>query len=288
MTSVVSKEGMLEVTGGKIWYRVFGTKKKIPLIVLHGGPGFPHNSLLPLVELADQRQVVFYDQLDCGKSDRPADKSLWTIARYVEELATLIKELGFEKFILFGHSWGSILALEYYLQYSAGIEKLIFASPVFSSSRWTKDGASYVKMLSEEHQKVIMAHDSGKPFNLDIFKQAEADYNRRHLCRLNPWPKDLKKSVAGLGQQVYHHMWGKCEWKPTGELKSYERINKLPEVQIPVLLTCGYYDNPTPETTSYYQQQISNAKIKVFKNSSHSAFLEDRDEYIAALKEFLE
>lgn len=288
MTSVVSKEGMLEVTGGKIWYQVFGKRNKIPLIVLHGGPGFPHNSLLSLSELADQRQVIFFDQLGCGKSDRPTDKSLWTIAHYVEELSSLIKELGFEKFNLFGHSWGSILALEYYLQHPAGIEKLVFASPVFSSSRWAKDGETYVRALSKEHQSVIQAHDSGKPFNLDTFKQAEAEYNRRHLCRLNPWPKDLKKSVAGLGQLVYHHMWGKSEWKSSGELKNYERINKLQEIQVPVLLTCGYYDNPTPDTVNFYAGHVRNAAVKIFKNSSHSAFLEERTEFVDSLREFLD
>lgn len=287
MVVPVTNEGMLEVTGGKIWYKITGDGDNVPLIVLHGGPGFPHNSLLPLTELADERPVVFYDQLGCGRSDRPVDQSLWTIRRYVEELSILVKNLGFERFNLFGHSWGSILALEYYLQHPSGIEKLIFASPVFSSSRWTSDGASYVQALSEEHQAVIIAHDSGKKFDLLKFKEAEAEYNRRHLCRINPWPKDLKQSVAGLGLDVYHYMWGECEWKPFGVLKSYENVDKLQQIHVPVLLTCGWYDNPTPETTSFYQKQIPDAKINVFENSSHSAFLEDRDEYVTTVRNFI-
>lgn len=282
------KEGTLAVSGGNIWYKVVGGSNKTPLIVLHGGPGFPHNSLLPLAALADERPVVFYDQLGCGKSDRPADESLWTFPRYVEELSLLISELGFERFNLFGHSWGTMLALEYYQKYPSGIEKLIFASPVFSASKWEEDGATYVQELSEEYQAVIKAHDTGEPFDLHAFKDAEAEYNRRHLCRLDPWPKDLKQSVAGLGLDVYRYMWGDCEWKPFGTLKSYESIDKLQNINIPVLLTCGWYDNPPPETTAFYTKQIPGAKIKVFENSSHSAFLEDRDDFIKTVREFLD
>ena len=287
-SSLSEREGMLAVSGGNIWYKVAGNSDKTPLIVLHGGPGFPHNSLLPLAALADERPVVFYDQLGCGKSDRPTDESLWTIPRYVEELSILIKSLEFEKFHLFGHSWGSMLALEYYLKQPSGIESLIFASPVFSVSQWEENGSTYVQALSEKYQKVIKAHDTGKPYDLDAFKDAEAEYNRRHLCRLNPWPKDLKQSVAGLGLDVYRYMWGNCEWKPIGTLKSYERADTLRKINIPVLLTCGWYDNPTPETTALYTKQIPDARMKVFENSSHSAFLEDQENFVRTVRDFLD
>ncbi|WP_455376076.1 proline iminopeptidase-family hydrolase [Kaarinaea lacus] len=281
------QEGRIDVSGGKIWYQLIGEGLKTPLITLHGGPGFPHNSLRPLAALSDERPVVFYDQLGCGKSDRPGDKSLWNISRFVEELSKLINKLGFKEVNIFGHSWGSILALEYYLAHPEGIRKIIFASPVFSATRWQQDGSLLVQALPRKHQEVIAAQDTGKPYKEEDFKSAEAEYNRRHLCRLNPWPKDLKQSVAGLGLSVYHLMWGYCEWKPSGILKSYERVEKLKEIEIPVLITCGRYDNPTPDTTAYYQKQIKDAKIKVFENSSHAAFLEDQDEYINTIRNFL-
>ena len=69
-------EGYIPVTGGKVWYRIVGTGKGTPLLVLHGGPGVPSYYLNPLAALGDDRPVVFYDQLGCGRSDQPADTSL--------------------------------------------------------------------------------------------------------------------------------------------------------------------------------------------------------------------
>jgi hypothetical protein len=78
----------IEVPGGRVWYKIIGEQHDAtPLLCLHGGPGFTHNYLEPLEALAGRRPVIFYDQLGCGNSDRPGDLSLWTVDRFVEELA---------------------------------------------------------------------------------------------------------------------------------------------------------------------------------------------------------
>jgi pimeloyl-ACP methyl ester carboxylesterase len=62
-------------------------------------------------ELADERPVIFYDQLGCGRSDRPTDKSLWTAERFAEELTIVVQELDLTAFHVWGHSWGTALAV---------------------------------------------------------------------------------------------------------------------------------------------------------------------------------
>ena len=106
-------EGFIDVPGGRVWYRVVGSGSGTPLLLLHGGPGVPSYYLKPLMALADERPVIFYDQLGCGHSDRPADSTLWTIDRYVEELDQVRRTLGLSQVHLLGHSWGTILANEY-------------------------------------------------------------------------------------------------------------------------------------------------------------------------------
>jgi proline iminopeptidase len=64
-------EGFLERPLGRTWYRVTGAGGRTPLVCLHGGPGSTHNYFRPLERLADERRVVVYDQLGCGRSDRP-------------------------------------------------------------------------------------------------------------------------------------------------------------------------------------------------------------------------
>ena len=73
------REGMIEVTGGKIWYGIYGKGNKPPILTLHGGPGVSHYYLLPFFkEFSDVtgRPIIFYDQLGCGRSERPSETSL--------------------------------------------------------------------------------------------------------------------------------------------------------------------------------------------------------------------
>lgn len=91
-------EGFVKVPGGRLWYEVRGEDTEgIPLLTIHGGPGVPHNYLETLEMLENERPVVFYDQLGCGKSDRPSDKFLWRIERFVEEIELLRSELGYSE-----------------------------------------------------------------------------------------------------------------------------------------------------------------------------------------------
>jgi len=56
------REGYVQVTGGKIWYEVVGNGNGVPLITVHGGPGFTHDYLEPISKLCKDWPVVFYDQ----------------------------------------------------------------------------------------------------------------------------------------------------------------------------------------------------------------------------------
>jgi proline-specific peptidase len=98
------KEGYVKVTGGKVWYEIVGSGDAIPLVTVHGGPGFTHDYLEPIGKLCKERPVVFYDQLGAGKSDHPHDKSLWTLDRFVKELAEFRSALGLKRAHFLGHS----------------------------------------------------------------------------------------------------------------------------------------------------------------------------------------
>src|SRR5260370_21540380 len=116
MSDPATAEEYIEVPGGRVWYHIIGTARPgVPLLCLHGGPGMPHDYLEPLADLAASRPVIFYDQLGCGRSDRPGDDSLWTTDRFVEELAVVRASLGLGRLHLFGNSWGGWLPLQYTL-----------------------------------------------------------------------------------------------------------------------------------------------------------------------------
>ena len=123
------EEGYVQVPGGRVWYRIEGSGTAMPLLVLHGGPGATHHYLKPLGALADERPVIFYDQLGSGRSDRPTDTTLWRVERFVEELAQVREALGLREIHLLGHSWGTMLAVDYLLTKPEGVRSVILASP---------------------------------------------------------------------------------------------------------------------------------------------------------------
>ena len=99
------QEGTISVDGYQVWYRWVG-RGGVPLLLLHGGPGAGHDYLEPLEALAADRQIVFYDQLGCGRSDQPDDRSLWRLERFVAEIDTVRRALNLEQTHLLGQSWG--------------------------------------------------------------------------------------------------------------------------------------------------------------------------------------
>src|SRR5579885_653361 len=107
------QEGFIPVDGYRVWYRIVGggsEHEQAPLMILHGGPGAPHDYIENLADLAsDTRRVILYDQLGCGRSDQPDDTSLWRVERFVKELAIVRRELKLDRIHLLGQSWGGML-----------------------------------------------------------------------------------------------------------------------------------------------------------------------------------
>lgn len=287
--TVTVKEGYINLTVGKIWYRIAGADKPgIPLLVLHGGPAFPHDYLSSLEALSDERPVVFYDQLGCGNSDRPSDMSLYSVEYFVEELEQVCSALDLEKIHILGQGWGNMLAVDYMLTKKPdNVVSLIFASPCLSSSRFIEDQKVYLAELPEDMQKIIKESEAAGKFTSPEYQKAMISYYKLHVCRIDPWPDCVNKSFEKIGQPAYEYMWGPSEFTVTGILKDYERADRLKEITVPTLLTCGRYDEVPPSSTEYYQSMMPGSEIAVFEDSSHHHHLEKNEEYTKVLRDFL-
>ncbi len=254
---------------------------------LHGGPGFPSNYLSPLEALADERPVIFYDQLGCCKSDRPADKSLWRIERFVDELGQLRKALGLRKLHILGHSWGTMLATDYMLTRPTGVAGLILASPSLSTKRWMSDADKLRTGLPKEVQNILLKHERAGTTQAEEYKAAGQIYLQTYSCRLSPRPKELLASRDGMGREVYETMWGPSALYATGNLKDYDRSGRLKEITVPTLFTCGRCGEATPETTAWFQSLLPKSRLVVFEISAHMTMFEEPDRYIGTIRQFL-
>lgn len=286
-TGLQAGEGHVDVAGGRIWYRIVGGGTRTPLVLLHGGPGAPSYYLNPLAALADERPVIFYDQLGAGRSDKPTDVRLWRVERFVDELSRLRTALRLDQVHLLGHSWGTMLAADYMLTKPVGVRSLVLASPALSISRWLDDAETLKKTLPESAQAAIAKHESAGTFDSPEYQAAVTEYYRLYLCRRDPWPDDVNRTFAELSASVYGTMWGPSEFTATGSLRTYERAEQLKALNLPVLLTAGRYDEATPGTTEYYRSLIPGAKLKIFENSAHLTMQDEPDAYVQAIRDFL-
>ncbi|REE94592.1 proline iminopeptidase [Paenibacillus taihuensis] len=287
-----TEEGFIDVPGGKVWYTRLSEEgaQGIPLVVLHGGPGNTHGPLKSELEaLANERPVIFYDQLGSGNSERPTDVSLWKTERFVEELASIREALGLTEMHLLGHSWGTMLAASYLIERKPeGVYSVIFSSPCLSSEMWKQDADRLIAQLPDDVQATIKLHEEQGTTDSEEYHAAMQVYYDRHVVRLNPVPEILKISRPKSNGEIYMTMWGPSEFCPTGNLKHYDVTPQLHEIAIPSLFLCGRYDEATPESTQHYQSLVPGAELHVFEESSHMGYLEETDAYLQTVRQFLQ
>src|SRR5438093_2137126 len=262
-------EGFIPVRGGRVWYRIVGAGHKTPLLLLHGGPGAPSYYLKPLAALGDERPVVFYDQLGCGHSDHPTDSTLWTVERFVDELAQVREALGLEQVHILGTSWGTMLAMDYMLTKPSGVRSIIMASPALDIRRWIKDADSLLSTLPDSTQTAIHENERAGTTDSPAYQNAMLDYYHRFVSRTDPWTPDIDSALAQIGMPVYLAMCGPSEFTITGSLKDYDRTPQLGELKLPVLFTCGRYDEATPATVASYQRLVPGSEMVIFEHSAH-------------------
>ncbi len=278
---------MLKVEGGRIWYRVSGDGG-VPLIVLHGGPGTTHDYLDNLEALSDERTVVLYDQLGGGRSDRPKDRSLWNVGRFADELHALVQHLGYERYHILGQSWGTMLAVLYAQMYGQkGIASLVLSAPYLSSPLWEADQRRHVSALPDRERNAILECEARGDYSSPAYAEAMDVFYRRHVCRMPAWPENLNRTMQGMGMDVYGTMWGPSEFTLTGNMKGMDATGHLSDLRMPVLYTCGEFDEATPATTRRYAELTPGAQVLVFREASHMHHLENENEYLTAVRKFI-
>lgn len=286
---MTAEEGYIEVPGGRVWYRAVGDRDGLaPLLCLHGGPGFTHYYLEALEALADCRQVIFYDQLGCGNADRPDDVTLWTVDRFVEELAQVRAALGLTDLHLLGSSWGGMLAMQYVLDRQPDLRSLILCGSPASMIRWVADCAELLAAEPDEVRRTIREHEESGFTACPEYQAAILGFYSRHVCRMRPWPAGFERSFAQAGYQVYNTMNGPSEFTVTGTLKTWDITDRLGEITIPTLLVGGRYDECTPGHLTDMAARISGSQLEIIEDASHLCFAEQPAVFNGIVNAFLD
>jgi proline-specific peptidase len=285
----VRGEGKVEVTGGRVWYRRRGRGERMPLLILHGGPGAASYYVEPLAEaMAEHRPTIVYDQLGCGRSDKPDDPSLWTVERSVEEVDQVRDALGLDRCHLLGQSWGGWLAIDYMCRQPEGISGLVLASTSASIPQFVAEAGRLIEELPEPTRTTLVELGARGDYESPAYREAVMEFYRRHVCRLDSWPEALLKTAEELeGNQVYLTMNGPTEFDVIGLLRDWDRASDLHRITAPTLVTCGRYDEITPACSETIRDGIAGSRMVVFEHSAHCAHLEEPELYAEVVEGFL-
>lgn len=282
-TVCTERTGFLPVPGGNVWYRVAGEGPAVPVLLLHGGPGCGHDYLEPLEALAAERPVIFYDQLGCGRSDKPADPSLWQIDRFVAEVDAVRKGLGLERIHLLGQSWGAWLALEYLLTRPDGVASVVLANGAASCRDHVAGALSWLADLPAETRALIEGGDYADP----AYQMARILYYQQHVCRVDPWPDCMLRTAQNLFESESHAvLYGPSDFEATGNLKDWDRTARLGEINVPTLILGSRYDIAAPPCSLTLFHGIPGAQLHLFANSSHTPHLEETEAFLDTVRAF--
>ncbi len=294
-TEVIDYTGTMTWEHGTTWYRVVGDlkSKMTPAVVLHGGPGAPHNYVLGIVHLIAMtgRPVIVYDQIGSGQSTHIKDKpkEFWTVDLFKHELNLILKELKVsKKYILVGQSWGGILSFAHAVDKPKGLKGLIIANSLASVPKWLPEIERLVSELPSVHRKAVAKGLKENNFTAPEFAAANDYFTLQHLARV-PMTPDVVASFGQLAENptVYEAMWGPVEFAPIGSLRTWTVEDQLHNIKVPTLLINGKYDEVTPKTQKRLVKKIKGAEWVCLPYSSHLSWVEEPAAWIDAVGTFL-
>ncbi len=291
-------EGHLSLEGHRTWYRVVGdldpAASRAPVILCHGGPGATHDYIEPIADLHRfGRACVLYDQLGNGKSDHlpDADPSFWTPELFERELAALAAHLKIEeRYHVVGQSWGGMLALVHGIERPPGLVSLVVADSPASAAAFSAGANELLDALAPDVVEVIRAGERSGETSTPEFQAAVMEFYKRHVCRADPWPDAVTRTFAAMEADatVYNTMNGPTEFTVVGTIKDFDITDRLPEIEVPVLLISGEHDEVRPHVVAKVHERLRDSEWVLFEDSSHMPHVEEHERFLEIVEAFLE
>ena len=280
---------MIEVDGKyHVWTDRVGSGPN-KMLLLHGGPGFPHDYFECFEDFLPQHNIQFfyYDQLGVGNSDVPDDASLWTVSRYRSEVEQVRKGLGLDKFILYGHSWGGILAIEYALEHQDHLKALIISDMTAGIPAYEKYAATLLAELSPEDQATLKKYEAEGKYDAPEYQAIMmGKVYAQHLLRLDPWPEPVARAFKKFNEKIYNTMQGPNEFVISGNFKDWDRFADLHKIKVPTLIIAGGHGTMSPDDMRRMGKLIPHSRV-VITNGSHLEMYDDQERYFREVVKFV-
>ena len=272
-------ESRIPVGGGaELYARDIGSGPAI--LILHGGPDFDLGYLLPEMDrLADSYHLIYYDQRGRGKSAHNIKPEDVTLASDIADIDKVRQYFHLDSVTLLGHSWGTVLALEYALKYPEHVSHLILMNPAPASredyvqlrKEWNEKRAEFVaqkKAISE-----TAAYKEGDPEAVTAYYRihfkpafAQTEYYEKLIARMHAdFTKEGVLKARAIEDRLMQDTWAKPDFNLLPQLKA---------VKIPTLVLSGDHEFIPASSAEHIAQAIPNARIVVLKGCGHFTYVE--------------
>jgi len=276
--------------GHEIYFEVKGNSSSTPVVFLHGGPGA---RVVPAHYDFFNPKLFFsilFDQRGCGKSKPFCELKNNNIQNLILDMERIREKLGLQKWILFGGSWGSTLALYYAINYPERCLGLVLRG-VFLGTRneidWFLCGMR--KFYPEAHKLLLKGlnfSELEQPTSDEILKRgSELIFSKNEEVSqkaANAWAKyemscstlDYREremsgnSALSLAKIELHYFLNNCFLKDNEILDNVKKIRN-----IPIYIIQGRHDTICPPFTALkLRNKLTNSKLIMVENAGHSAF----------------
>jgi proline iminopeptidase len=266
------------------------------LLLLPGGPGCSHEYFECFEDFLLPRgvELIYYDPLGTGASDRPDDPSLLTMEHFREEVEQVRIALGLEDFYLLGHSAGGWVAIEYALTHPGHLRGLILSNTIASERSFVEYPE---QVLAQEGPPEAMTklQDCKARGDGDCYDELTDPYMAKRYLNIDPpldppWPAPVSIACFGIGSnpKLMHAALGVPAFKFIGTVSSWDRWNDLGGIHVPTLLLASKRNIISPADVARMAAHIPGAQVAMLERGSHMAMYDDQDAYFGALMHFIE
>lgn len=287
MSDIPETTDNLQTADGLLHYTIQGNQRGLPIVLLSGGPGYSGNYLQPVAEkLALNDRIILPDLRGTGQSQLEAySPATINLAVICADLDTLRENLGLKEWVVYGHAFGGMLAIEYAARYPESVKGLVLSNSGGLDLEFMESFSdNYEMRLTQTDRDSLWfwENDFRKAKNPDLawrnhfrLEQIPYLYDRRQIDRLmRHFP------VGSFSQKTSDLLWLDLE-------TNYHPVEALANFQKPVLVISGRQD-PIGAATAYkIRENLSGARLIFLERCGHYPWIEQSEEYFYRISQFL-
>lgn len=272
---------LVEVGDTALFYTTLGSGT--PLYLLHGGLGLDHNWFRPWLDpLSQDNQLVYFDHRGNGRSQRPDSYDAITHAVMADDIDALRAKLGHDRIVVFGHSYGGHIALEFATRHPERLAGLILSNTTAKFDfQDVAIGRAQAKSTPEQFASLVAA----------LTSPMTDDAQMRRV-----WMEILPVYFAHYEAALTQPMDAACLYSAKaymnallGCMPSYDMLPRLREIVAPTLVLCGAHDwiSPPTEGAGRLAAGIAGSELVEFANSGHFPYVEEQTRFLGVVSDWL-